>query len=182
MRASNAPDASADGRSGRRLPFILCTACSVAATPRVAARPSPRRFGVSRPAPDEPPCLTHEHGEVPVIRGHPVADLAEPPARASDLAVRQRPTPARPAAAHHGCRERRFALSRVPRVEALVLHENGWPRIRRAARSLAALTAVAVLTTAVGSCDEDASTGPREREVLLGGHFSLTGNWSTLGR
>ena len=52
-----------------------------------------------------------------------------------------------------------------------------WPGIR----GLAAFAAIVVAAAAAGGCDESPSE-PREREVLLGGLFSLTGNWSSLGQ
>jgi branched-chain amino acid transport system substrate-binding protein len=57
---------------------------------------------------------------------------------------------------------------------------NDLGRIRRAIGVRGAITALVVMTTAVGACQS--STEPRERDVLLGGLFSLTGDWSTLGR
>lgn len=50
-------------------------------------------------------------------------------------------------------------------------------------RARAALATVAIAATAltVGSCD-GSTTAPSNLEVLLGGLFSLTGNWSTLGQ
>jgi branched-chain amino acid transport system substrate-binding protein len=50
-------------------------------------------------------------------------------------------------------------------------------RVRRGAGALAAIATMAVVV----SC-ADSPTESREHEVLLGGLFSLTGNWSTLGR
>jgi branched-chain amino acid transport system substrate-binding protein len=55
---------------------------------------------------------------------------------------------------------------------------------RRHSRSLAApraIAALAVMAASVGGCASTPDV-PREREVLLGGIFSLTGNWSTLGQ
>jgi branched-chain amino acid transport system substrate-binding protein len=51
-------------------------------------------------------------------------------------------------------------------------------RPRRGAGALALLAALAVV---LGGCAR-LPTGPVEREVLIGGLFSLTGNWSTLGQ
>jgi branched-chain amino acid transport system substrate-binding protein len=51
-------------------------------------------------------------------------------------------------------------------------------RPRRGAGALALLAALAVV---LGGCAR-LPTGPVEQEVLLGGLFSLTGNWSTLGQ
>ena len=54
---------------------------------------------------------------------------------------------------------------------------NKHPAVR-SVRTLVALLAFASLT----SCDNTTTTTePSEREVLLGGLFSLTGSWSTLG-
>jgi branched-chain amino acid transport system substrate-binding protein len=55
------------------------------------------------------------------------------------------------------------------------------PRIRRALRALAEITAFSVFAAMAGAC-ASSPTGPREREVLIGGLFSLTGNWSSLGQ
>jgi branched-chain amino acid transport system substrate-binding protein len=49
---------------------------------------------------------------------------------------------------------------------------------RASARAALAIAAVAL---AAVSCDSS-TTAPSDREVLLGGLFSLTGNWSTLGQ
>jgi len=43
-----------------------------------------------------------------------------------------------------------------------------------------AIAALVVMTAALGACQRFSE--PRERDVLLGGLFSLTGEWSTLGR
>lgn len=53
--------------------------------------------------------------------------------------------------------------------------------MRRGGRSLVATGALALLLASLTSCPR-ASTVPREREVVLGGLFSLTGSWSTLGQ
>jgi branched-chain amino acid transport system substrate-binding protein len=57
---------------------------------------------------------------------------------------------------------------------------RGSKQLRGTRRGLGALAA-AVIVAMVGAC-ERSPTEPREREVLLGGLFSLTGNWSTLGQ
>ncbi|HEU4564562.1 MAG TPA: ABC transporter substrate-binding protein, partial [Gemmatimonadaceae bacterium] len=54
-------------------------------------------------------------------------------------------------------------------------------RVPRSARAISLLAALAAGTVAASACD-DTATEPRGREVQLGGLFSLTGNWSTLGR
>lgn len=51
-------------------------------------------------------------------------------------------------------------------------------RFCRATRGVATLVIIAALLTACFS----SPTKPHQREVLLGGLFSLTGNWSTLGQ
>jgi branched-chain amino acid transport system substrate-binding protein len=53
--------------------------------------------------------------------------------------------------------------------------------VRRAVRAIVALGAIAASSSLLGSCNDDTPTTPSEREVLLGGLFSLTGSWSTLG-
>ena len=60
-------------------------------------------------------------------------------------------------------------------------------RLRRGVGALAAVVALAVLTLAalpwlVASRSRGSTDEPPEREVLLGGLFSLTGSWSTLGQ
>jgi branched-chain amino acid transport system substrate-binding protein len=57
---------------------------------------------------------------------------------------------------------------------------NNPPRTRRGLGVLGALAALVILTAA--SVAPQSPTGPRERDVLIGGLFSLTGEWSTLGR
>ena len=57
-------------------------------------------------------------------------------------------------------------------------NQAGTQRVRRSAVALVLLTALAA---ALDAC-EDSPAEPREREVLLGGLFSLSGNWSTLGQ
>jgi branched-chain amino acid transport system substrate-binding protein len=49
------------------------------------------------------------------------------------------------------------------------------------ARTAGRLFALAALALGGAACDNDPS-GPATREVVLGGLFSLTGNWSTLGQ
>jgi len=51
---------------------------------------------------------------------------------------------------------------------------------RRGRPATGALATVGLLIAALVAC-EPSSTEPREQEVLLGGLFSLTGTWSTLG-
>lgn len=58
---------------------------------------------------------------------------------------------------------------------------NNFRRTRRGIGALGAITALVVMAAALSSC-AGVSTEPRERKVLLGGLFSLTGNWSTLGQ
>src|SRR3954447_12145549 len=53
---------------------------------------------------------------------------------------------------------------------------NSSTRLRRVARSAAAV----LLATAAISCDGD-GTGADSRTITIGGLFSLTGNWSSLG-
>lgn len=53
-------------------------------------------------------------------------------------------------------------------------------RTRRGFGVRGAIATLAMTTVAVGACQR--SSEPREREVLLGGLFSLTGDWSNLGQ
>ncbi|HEV2131147.1 MAG TPA: ABC transporter substrate-binding protein [Longimicrobiaceae bacterium] len=59
------------------------------------------------------------------------------------------------------------------------MHYRG--KLRRNWRGAGAIAVLATLVVMAGSCDSS-PTEPAEREVLLGGLFSLTGNWSTLGQ
>ena len=52
--------------------------------------------------------------------------------------------------------------------------------LRRIKRGIGTLTVLAA--AALGSSCDDSPAGPDENEVLLGGLFSLTGNWATLGK
>lgn len=52
-------------------------------------------------------------------------------------------------------------------------------RLRRSTRFAAALLTALASGSLLLSCDE--ATSPDTREIVLGGAFSLTGNWSTLG-
>ena len=56
-----------------------------------------------------------------------------------------------------------------------------WPLVRRGGRSLVAVCVLTLLGAMTASCHR-VSTVPREREVVLGGLFSLTGDWSSLGQ
>ena len=57
--------------------------------------------------------------------------------------------------------------------------EDDLQRITRSIGVRGAVIALVVITAALGACRS--SMEPRERDVLLGGLFSLTGEWSTLG-
>jgi branched-chain amino acid transport system substrate-binding protein len=54
-------------------------------------------------------------------------------------------------------------------------------KLDRVARGAGAVVGWLALVLLAGAC-ERSPTEPAEREVVLGGLFSLTGNWSTLGR
>lgn len=54
-------------------------------------------------------------------------------------------------------------------------------RVRRAIRPLVVLAALSVSASLAFSCQKTPSE-PRGRDVVLGGLFSLTGSWSSLGR
>ena len=58
-------------------------------------------------------------------------------------------------------------------------HHTGRQRLQRGVGTVAVLAALAI---AAGSAPWLSRPEPPKREVLLGGLFSLTGNWSTLGR
>ncbi|HSU12521.1 ABC transporter substrate-binding protein [Longimicrobium sp.] len=53
------------------------------------------------------------------------------------------------------------------------------PRVLRRGCRAAALVAVSIAVAATAACSD--STGADNREVVLGGVFSLTGNWASLG-
>jgi branched-chain amino acid transport system substrate-binding protein len=57
---------------------------------------------------------------------------------------------------------------------------NSPRRTRRRMSMRSVITAMVVLTAGLGA--SQAPTDPRERDVLVGGLFSLTGDWSTLGK
>jgi branched-chain amino acid transport system substrate-binding protein len=59
------------------------------------------------------------------------------------------------------------------------------PRIRRSvysnARRITSITAGLALAVSVSSCDKSTTSPGASQEIVLGGLFSLTGNWATLG-
>lgn len=58
---------------------------------------------------------------------------------------------------------------------------NGWRRHSSSPGALRTVTALMAMAASVAGCASMPDV-PRDREVLLGGLFSLTGNWSSLGQ